>query len=226
LEFGRLQTVWRSQTWRWYHPTVHISQAEPRRDDYMSDRITFTDHTHSFVISISSVEVRIFALALRRAIPEDGSIAQQVFLWPDARKPRSASRVLLLQNLAAVAHEIEIDFEGLTAVYAGTRYDNQGNIFSSGIGAFGGIRLRDKKDMVYLLQLGVGECHLVEYCLSKQDRPATKPTLDCRNEKSIDTESHGVIRIRRRKIKTNLLEQLRELIALLRSSNCDEIHIS
>jgi hypothetical protein len=188
--------------------------------------IKFSCQANAFSITLSVVEWRIFAIALQRAIPQDGNSVQQVFLWPDSLKPKLVERDVLLSELRVVQDELDKDYDRLTAIYAGTRYDNDGNVHSSGVGAFGGLRLRRKGDSVYLLQFGIGECYLEEQGPLAQNEARLPAVIDCRDETIIESENLGIIKIRRRRINTKLSSTVHQLIDFLSGMHCKLVSIN
>ena len=162
-------------------------------------------------------------------MPKTGSLLQKVVWWAEDMRPRSVPRVALLEEVRAVAREIERDAELLSYAYAHSARmtDADGNVVfeTSGSGGTHGHRLAGDPDHVYGIRSGIGVCELEKWGIDGRGLGVLLETVDCRRLKRIETLNWGTVVIKKRKIKTNLGKSFAELQTFLERQTAEVIGI-
>jgi hypothetical protein len=131
--------------------------------------------------------------------------------------PAKTTRDELISAIPIVLKQIEADpallFSYAISVEAQGGEAPAGQSFTRGSG-LSGIRLPDTaSDLVYAIWCGPGKCDLVETSIGADGRGKDLRTVDLRNQIELQTSNMGRIRIHRRRVKTQLLQELQRLLA-------------
>jgi len=179
-------------------------------------------------LELSTVDERLFSVVEGRALPKTGSLLQKVVWGAEDIRPHSVPRVALLEEVRAVAREIERDAELLSYAYAHSARMTYGNgtvFLTSGSGSTHGHRLAGDPDHAYGIDTGIGVCDLKKWGLDDRGRGVLLETVDCRQLKEIETAKEGTVVIKKRKIKANLGKSFAELQAFLERQTAEAIDI-
>lgn len=195
----------------------------------MPRTILFSTPDEGYSLGLSTIDERLFSVVERRVLPEKGSLLQKIVWWASANRPRSVPGGALLEEVTAIASEIERDADLLFHAYAHSERstDVDGNVFhSSGSGTSSGHRLADDPDHYYAIRTGVGVCDLEKWGVDSNGRGVRLETVDCRRLKAIETVDAGTVVIKRRKIKANLGPSFGDLQKFLERQTAAAVQIS
>jgi hypothetical protein len=92
-----------------------------------------------------------------------------------------------------------------------------GELKSRGSGGAGGFHIKGK---IHSVRAGPGRCYLNEMGIRPDGRGEVLNRIDIRNEKKIETDDYGTLRVFRRKLKLTLFETVPQLVSFL--SRCDD----
>jgi hypothetical protein len=93
---------------------------------------------------------------------------------------------------------------------------------SGGSGGAGGFHIGGK---IHSIRGGNGVCYLNEMGIGPDGWGYDASTIDVRDKKCVETDDHGSIRIKRRKLKLSLFETIPLLISFLTTSAVDVFHV-
>ena len=133
--------------------------------------------------------------------------------------------------MAALSH-LERDLAAFTCAYSmscNTTISANGQempLAASGSGPLAGIRLEGDDSHWYILQCGVARCELQKLATDQSRKTRLIDVIDLRREKSLATLNLGIIKLKRRRIKTDVPDSLRRLAEFLRQANGDAVQIA
>jgi hypothetical protein len=136
------------------------------------------------------------------------------------RHPAKTTRDELTAAIAAVLARIEADADLLFAYAVSVEAHGDerpaGRSFARGNGV-SGIRLPgEPADRVHTIWCGPGRCDMVETAIGPDGRGTEIGAVDIRGQHELQTANMGRIRIHRRRVKTQLPQELERLLAAVR----------
>ncbi len=97
-----------------------------------------------------------------------------------------------------------------------------GKTFGRGSGGASGFHINGK---VHSIRAGAGTCYLQEIGVGSDGRGSVVNTIDIRDQKCVETDDYGPIKIYRRKLKLTLFETMPLLVSFLRNSKNESFRV-
>jgi hypothetical protein len=200
--------------------------------------------------SVSRLDEQVFQVILDRVYPqrspfeEISNIAElmrdsartillrRIIFWANSEKPRSAPREALFEEVMAALSHLERDLAAFTCAYSTSCnrtisvHGQEMPMAISGSGTLASIRLPGDDSHWYILQCGVARCELQKLATDQSRKTRLVDVIDLRGEKSLATGNFGIIKLKRRSIKTDVPDSLRRLAEFLRQASGETVQIA